>query len=112
MIDMILSNPGFIIILAGVLCALIPVNQVRKAILLLAPIVAGYMIFTATKDMEAARFAAFADVDDSNLLRPPAAFAAAHATPDRVDAATLAVAADQLRNVELSHPSTIRADGV
>ena len=69
MIDMLLSNPGFLIILAGVLCALIPVNQIRKAILTLAPIVAGYMIFTATKDMEAARYAVSVGGQELTLMR-------------------------------------------
>lgn len=40
-------NPGFIIILAGVLCALFPMSPVRKALVLLAPIFAGVMIFNA-----------------------------------------------------------------
>ncbi len=69
MIDMILSNPGFIIILAGVVCALLPVSQIRKAILLIAPIFAGYMIYTATKDMEAARFAVSVGGQELTLMR-------------------------------------------
>lgn len=37
-------NPGFIIILAGFLCALIPVSHIRKALVLLAPIAGGILI--------------------------------------------------------------------
>ena len=47
MIDMFLSNPGFLIILAGILCALIPISEVRKALVLLAPIGAAVMIYQA-----------------------------------------------------------------
>jgi len=39
------TNPGLIFIAAGILCALIPINPVRKALLLFAPIFAGFMIF-------------------------------------------------------------------
>ncbi|MGB0907828.1 MAG: Na(+)/H(+) antiporter subunit D [Maricaulaceae bacterium] len=38
-------NPGFVVILLGVLCALIPVNPVRKFLVTTAPILAGIMIF-------------------------------------------------------------------
>ncbi|WP_371397539.1 Na(+)/H(+) antiporter subunit D [Fretibacter rubidus] len=38
-------NPGIIIILFGVLCALTPIGTIRKALLLAAPIIAGVMIF-------------------------------------------------------------------
>ncbi len=38
-------NPGFIIILAGFLCAFIPISEVRKALVLFAPIAAGVLIF-------------------------------------------------------------------
>ena len=38
-------NPGFIIILAGIICALVPISQARKALVLLAPIAAGVLIF-------------------------------------------------------------------
>ena len=38
-------NPGIIIILFGVLCALMPVGTIRKVLLLAAPIIAGVMIF-------------------------------------------------------------------
>lgn len=38
-------NPGFIIILAGLLCAFVPSSQIRKALVLLAPIAAGVLIF-------------------------------------------------------------------
>ena len=55
MIDLIFSNPGFIIIMAGILCALIPVSPVRKFLVAAAPIAAAVMIFTAFKDMDAAR---------------------------------------------------------
>ena len=37
-------NPGFIIIIAGILCALIPTHQIRKALVLLAPIAGGFLI--------------------------------------------------------------------
>lgn len=39
-------NPGFAIILAGLLCALIPSHQIRKFLVLFAPIAAGSLIFT------------------------------------------------------------------
>ena len=54
MIDLLLSNPGFIIILAGFLCALIPVSEVRKFLVAAAPIAAGFLIFTAFKDPDQA----------------------------------------------------------
>lgn len=38
-------NPGFIVILAGILCALLPVHAIRKSLLILAPLMAGIMIF-------------------------------------------------------------------
>lgn len=38
-------NPGFIIIFAGILCAFIPFSDVRKALVLLAPIAGGMLIF-------------------------------------------------------------------
>ncbi len=38
-------NPGFIIILAGIICAFLPISQARKALVLLAPIAAGVLIF-------------------------------------------------------------------
>lgn len=38
-------NPGFIIILAGFLCAFIPISEVRKALVLFAPIAAAVLIF-------------------------------------------------------------------
>jgi len=45
MIDILQINPGLWVILAGILCAFIPVGQVRKALVLLAPIFAGIMIY-------------------------------------------------------------------
>ncbi len=54
MIDLLLSNPGFIIILAGFLCALIPVSEVRKFLVGAAPIAAGFIIFTAFQNPDAA----------------------------------------------------------
>jgi len=54
MIDLIFSNPGFVIILAGIVCALVPVHQVRKFLVGAAPVAAAYMIFTAFKDPGAA----------------------------------------------------------
>ena len=45
MIDILQINPGLWVILAGILCAFIPVGQARKALVLLAPIFAGVMIF-------------------------------------------------------------------
>ena len=47
MIDLFMSNPGFLIILAGILCALIPIDQIRKALVLLAPVGAAVMIYQA-----------------------------------------------------------------
>lgn len=38
-------NPGFHLIIAGLVSALLPVNVVRKTLLVLAPVFAGYMIF-------------------------------------------------------------------
>ncbi len=45
MIDILQINPGLWVILAGILCAFLPVGQIRKALVLLAPIFAGMMIF-------------------------------------------------------------------
>jgi len=45
MIDFLQVNPGLWVILAGILCAFMPVGQIRKALVLLAPIFAGFMIF-------------------------------------------------------------------
>ena len=45
MIDILQVNPGLWVILAGIICAFLPVGQIRKALLLLAPIFAGMMIF-------------------------------------------------------------------
>ena len=57
MIDSLLQiNPGFIIILAGVLCALMPVSPVRKTLLILSPILAAYMIFMGIQNPEEARW--------------------------------------------------------
>ncbi len=47
MLDLFLTNPGMVIILAGILCALIPISQVRKALVVGAPIVAGFMVHNA-----------------------------------------------------------------
>lgn len=55
MFNLMIANPGFVIILAGFLCALIPVSEVRKFLVAAAPIAAGYLIFTAFKDPDAAR---------------------------------------------------------
>ena len=38
-------NPGFVVVLAGFICALIPISEVRKALLLFAPVAAGVLIF-------------------------------------------------------------------
>lgn len=40
-------NPGLFIIAAGILCALIPVHMVRKALMILAPLFAGYFVWSA-----------------------------------------------------------------
>ncbi len=57
MIDSFLQiNPGFVIILAGVLCALLPISPVRKALLILSPILAGYMIFLGIQSPDEARW--------------------------------------------------------
>ena len=45
MIDILQVNPGLWVILAGIICAFVPVGQIRKALVLLAPIFAGVMIF-------------------------------------------------------------------
>lgn len=46
MIEALLQiNPGFYFILAGLLCAVFPVNVIRKALLVIAPIMAAFMIF-------------------------------------------------------------------
>jgi len=45
MIDILQINPGLWVILAGIICAFLPVGQIRKALVLLAPIFAGMMIF-------------------------------------------------------------------
>jgi len=46
MIDFLMQiNPGLTLIFAGILCALIPVNQLRKALLIIAPIASAFMIF-------------------------------------------------------------------
>ncbi len=50
MIDLVLSNPGFIVILAGVLCALVPISEVRKFLVAAAPIAAGYLIFAMFRE--------------------------------------------------------------
>ena len=47
MSSLLTVNPGFVIILAGVLCGLLPVSPLRKSILLGAPILAAAMIFQA-----------------------------------------------------------------
>ncbi len=69
MIDILLSNPGFVIIFAGILCALIPVSEVRKFLVAAAPIAAGYMIFTAFKDADAARTAISVGGQELILMR-------------------------------------------
>ncbi len=48
-------NPGFVIILAGIICALVPIHAVRKGLVLAAPIIAGWMVFNALKDPLAAK---------------------------------------------------------
>ena len=45
MIDLLQINPGLWVILAGIICAFMPVGQIRKALVLFAPIFAGVMIF-------------------------------------------------------------------
>ncbi len=46
MADLLLHlNPGFYFIFAGILCALLPVNIVRKSLLVLTPVFAAFMIF-------------------------------------------------------------------
>ncbi len=45
MIDILQINPGLWIILAGIICAFMPVGHVRKTLVLLAPLFAGVMIF-------------------------------------------------------------------
>lgn len=55
MIDLIFSNPGFVIILSGFLCAAIPVSEVRKFLVGAAPIAAAYLIYIGFKDPAAAK---------------------------------------------------------
>ncbi len=45
MIDILQINPGLWVILAGIICAFLPVSPIRKALVLLAPIFAAVMIF-------------------------------------------------------------------
>ena len=46
MFDMLLNiNPGLILILAGILCAFSPSHSVRKVLMILGPIAAGFMVF-------------------------------------------------------------------
>jgi len=45
MIDLFQINPGLFVIAAGIVCAFLPVGQIRKALVLMAPVIAGYLIF-------------------------------------------------------------------
>lgn len=46
--DILLSlNPGFVLILAGILCGLLPISPLRKSLVLLAPVFAAILIFNA-----------------------------------------------------------------
>ena len=47
-------NPGFIIILAGIICAFVPIHGVRKSLVIIAPIIAGWMIYNALREPLAA----------------------------------------------------------
>ncbi len=69
MIDLILSNPGFLVIIAGVLCALVPISSIRKFLVGAAPIAAAVIIFTAFKDPEAARTAISVGGQEMILMR-------------------------------------------
>ena len=48
-------NPGLFIIAAGMLCALVPLHAVRKAVMILAPIVAAYFLFQGYSSGQALR---------------------------------------------------------
>ncbi len=57
MIDSLFQiNPGFVIIFAGVLAALIPVSVVRKFLLIVSPMIAAYMIYMGFQDADAAHW--------------------------------------------------------
>ena len=45
MIDLMHINPGLWVILAGLICALLPVGQLRKFLVLASPILAGFLLF-------------------------------------------------------------------
>jgi multicomponent Na+:H+ antiporter subunit D len=51
-IDLLQINPGLWVILAGLIAALIPVNAVRKALVVLAPLLAGALIFSIYDSQE------------------------------------------------------------
>ena len=38
-------NPGLWVILAGLICALLPVGQIRKAFVVAVPVIAGVLIY-------------------------------------------------------------------
>ncbi len=69
MIDLLTINPGFVIILAGVICALLPVGIIRKSLLLAAPIFAGVMIFNAIGAADQARMVISIGSVDLTLMR-------------------------------------------
>lgn len=69
MSNLLMINPGFVIILAGVLCALLPVGAVRKALVLAAPIFAGVMIFNAFNAADAAQYVVSVGPVDLTLMR-------------------------------------------
>ncbi len=52
-------NPGFILIIIGIICALLPVSPMRKAMVILAPILAAIMIYMAFRDPDAAHYSVY-----------------------------------------------------
>lgn len=48
-------NPGLVLILAGLICTLVPLKEGRKALMIIAPLVAGWMIFNNYDPMDTMR---------------------------------------------------------
>ncbi|NNE57579.1 MAG: Na(+)/H(+) antiporter subunit D [Hellea sp.] len=67
--DMFFSNPGFIIIFAGFLCAFLPRNEARKFLVGAAPIAAAFLVWRAAGDMDGARRAIEAGGNEFVLMR-------------------------------------------
>ena len=69
MSNLLMLNPGFVVILAGVICALLPVGAVRKALVLAAPAFAAVMIFNAFNAGGAAQYVISVGPVDLTLMR-------------------------------------------